>query len=71
MTKLIRVEKKIYAKLHALAGRLQAKKQCPVSLSAAIEHLFSTKKTRKPRGKMKKPVKVLSVLPLQPRREIG
>ena len=71
MTKLIRVEKKIYAKLHALAGRLQAKKQYPVSLSEAIEHLFSTKKTRKHIGKNKKPVKALSVLLLQPRREIG
>lgn len=71
MTKLIRVEKKIYAKLHALAGRLQAKKQCQVSLSEAIEHLLSAKKTRKPRGKIKKQAKAPAVLPPQTRREIG
>jgi hypothetical protein len=71
MTKLIRVDKKIYAKLHALAGRLQAKKQCPVSLSEAIAHLFSMKKTRKPRGKIKKQAKQPLARSLQPRREIG
>lgn len=45
MTKLVRVTQKVYEKLHALAGKLQARKKGPVSLSEAVEFLFSPRRT--------------------------
>ena len=46
MTKLVRVTENIYKKLHAFAGRIQAREKRPISLSEAIEALFQ--KGKKP-----------------------
>ncbi|MBI5228714.1 hypothetical protein HY991_01290 [Candidatus Micrarchaeota archaeon] len=59
MTKLIRVTKKIYEKLHAFAGRMQAREKRPISLNEAIAEMFkqlkNTKKVRTHMNQQKQP----------------
>ena len=54
MTKLVRVSRKTYEKLHVLAGRLQVRHKKPVSLDETINHLLkNSKKTQKQAEKSK------------------
>ena len=52
MTKLIRVSKKTYEKLHVLAGRLQVKYKKPICLDETIVHILKPVKKGKKYGKM-------------------
>lgn len=57
MSKLVRVDDELYAKLHSLAGKLQSQRGKPVSISDAIRSLSDRKKRTSPVGHVLAPAR--------------
>lgn len=72
MTKMVRVEERVWEKLHALAGRLRTKKKKAISLSDAILHLLEKKESeRKNKEKTTEKEKQKKIQEKEHRREIN
>jgi predicted CopG family antitoxin len=57
MSKLVRVDDELYARLHRLAGKIQSQKGKPVSISDAIRQLMDKPKRHSPVGKIIPPAR--------------